>query len=211
MKNTKKEVPFLKPIMILYNGTIIILNGWIVYKVINNQYNYPINFLCNDNKNDQDMIYVHYIGYILKFIELLDTEFFILRRSFRQITFLGIYHHVSIIFIGWCSNVFDTYGDFTLVMALNGVIHVIMYTYYLLSLFGIKCWWKIYLTRLQMIQFCIVIVQFTLGIIVNCGVLWLKLLQVLYMSSLLFLFSNFYTKAYKYNNIIMNRKDKKRD
>lgn len=34
--------------------------------------------------------------YAQKFLEYGDTIFFLLRKSFRQVTFLHIYHHVSI-------------------------------------------------------------------------------------------------------------------
>lgn len=134
----------------------------------------------------------------MKIFELFDTIFFILRRSFRQLSFLGLYHHTTIVTIGWLSNVFDTYGDFTFVMAMNSTIHIIMYSYYTLVLLHISCWWKKYLTLLQMIQFTISIVEFLIGIYFNCGVLWLKLLQTLYMSSLLLLFMDFFKSAYKY-------------
>ncbi len=39
------------------------------------------------------MANVCWIFYISKFIELLDTLFFILRKKFNQITFLHVFHH----------------------------------------------------------------------------------------------------------------------
>lgn len=145
------------------------------------------------------------MGYLMKIFELYDTIFFILRKSFRQVTFLGVYHHTSILTIGWLSNVFDTYGDFTFVMAMNSTIHVIMYLYYTLSLLHIRCWWKKYLTLIQMIQFTISIIEFSVGLYLKCGVLWLKLLQILYMSSLLMLFMDFFKSSYKYMIYFYNK------
>ena len=42
-----------------------------------------------------------WLFYFSKLIEYLDTIFFILRKKNNQITFLHVYHHVSMFFIWW--------------------------------------------------------------------------------------------------------------
>lgn len=46
-------------ILLIYNIITIFMNGWIVMKVVKNQFKEPIGFFCNgDNRRDSDMIYV---------------------------------------------------------------------------------------------------------------------------------------------------------
>lgn len=46
-------------ILLIYNIITILMNGWIVMKVVKNQFKEPIDFFCNgDNRRDSDMIYV---------------------------------------------------------------------------------------------------------------------------------------------------------
>ena len=39
--------------------------------------------------------------FIVKFVELLDTFFIICKGNYRQLTFLHIYHHASVIAWWW--------------------------------------------------------------------------------------------------------------
>lgn len=59
MKRREKPFPFMTQILLIYNIITILMNGWIVMKVVKNQFKEPINFFCNgDNRRDADMIYV---------------------------------------------------------------------------------------------------------------------------------------------------------
>jgi hypothetical protein len=42
------------------------------------------------------MASVCWLFYISKFVELLDTVFFIMRKKFNQVTFLHVFHHGSL-------------------------------------------------------------------------------------------------------------------
>lgn len=44
---------------------------------------------------------ISYFFYLLKFIDLLDTIFFILRKKNNQVSFLHIYHHAGIVVAGY--------------------------------------------------------------------------------------------------------------
>lgn len=83
----------------------------------------------------------------------------------------------------------------------NSSIHVLMYTYYGLSVFGPKVtqylWWKKYLTILQMIQFTCAMILGINGIRTGCDFpLWMHYTLIIYMLSFIALFGNFYVKAY---------------
>lgn len=104
-----------------------------------------------------------YVFFLQKFWEFLDTWIFILRKSFRQVTFLHLYHHSSITLVT-ASFIFDIGGDFYLPALLNSFIHVLMYLHYFVTSIGIKSWWSKYLTSLQLIQFVLIATQFSISL-----------------------------------------------
>jgi elongation of very long chain fatty acids protein 4 len=119
-----------------------------------------------------------------------------------QVSFLHVYHHISITWAWWIGLYIWPGGDSYFGALLNSWIHVMMYSYYTLSLLKINCPWKRYLTQAQLLQFTSVIIysiysakklydqkaesQFFVAIAV----------QVFEMVSLFFLFMHFYSKAY---------------
>ena len=142
-----------------------------------------------------------WLYYICKLIELLDTVFFVLRKKQRQISFLHVYHHALMPITAWIGVRFFPGGQVTLLGFINSFIHIIMYTYYMLSAMGPEIhkylWWKKYLTSLQLIQFSIIFVQ-------NCQLLFIDcnfpkvLAGILTFNASLFiyLFGSFYVKNY---------------
>ncbi|XP_051936510.1 elongation of very long chain fatty acids protein 5 [Hippocampus zosterae] len=139
--------------------------------------------------------------YFSKFIELMDTVFFILRKNNHQLTFLHVYHHISMLNIWWFVLNWLPCGHSYFGPTLNSFVHVVMYSYYGLSAIPAMrpyLWWKKYITQLQLIQFFLTVLQ-TLGAIIwPCGVPigWLYF-QIIYMSTLTVFFSNFYIQTYK--------------
>ena len=45
------------------------------------------------DSNSMRMTYIAWLYYINKYIELLDTVFFVMRKKWNQVTFLHVYHH----------------------------------------------------------------------------------------------------------------------
>lgn len=106
----------------------------------------------------------------------MDTVFFVLRKKERQVTFLHRYHHTVMpmiswgctkyypgghgMFIGWCIVfVIKMLGYQYMILCtgtINTFVHIIMYSYYLLSAMGPQLqkylWWKKYITNMQMVQ-----------------------------------------------------------
>mmetsp|Transcript_18823 Transcript_18823/g.75510 ORF Transcript_18823/g.75510 Transcript_18823/m.75510 type:complete len:109 (-) Transcript_18823:2064-2390(-) len=71
-----------------------------------------------------------------KVIEFLDTFFMILESRMRQVSFLHVYHHITI-FVYWAAITWMAPGsDGYFSLAINSYIHVLMYGYYLLASFG---------------------------------------------------------------------------
>merc|ERR1719192_1228933 len=80
----------------------------------------------------------------------------VLRRKDRQVSFLHLYHH-STIGVVWGIVLNSGYGGSTSgwgAMA-NSFIHVVMYSHYFATSFGIRNPFKKYLTMLQLAQFAL--------------------------------------------------------
>ncbi|KAF8782366.1 Elongation of very long chain fatty acids like protein [Argiope bruennichi] len=129
--------------------------------------------------------------------------FFVLRKKDHLVTNLHVIHHAVLPIIGWVFLRTETTGFQFFPGGLNSFIHVIMYTYYGLAAMGPSVqkylWWKEYLTKLQMLQFVIILI-FVLVIIPLSGCKTSKhgiYIDILFALLFLALFYNFYTKTYK--------------
>lgn len=147
-------------------------------------------------------IYLGYLFFLTKLVELIDTVFFVLRKKKNQITFLHVFHHSIVPFFCWLGIKLAPGGSNGFFPLINSFIHVIMYVYYGLSTLGPKVqpylWWKKQLTTLQMIQFILVMINATYGFtFTDCKfpILFLYL-QGSVAAIFLILFSAFYRNAY---------------
>ncbi|MCO5611408.1 hypothetical protein L7F22_065661 [Adiantum nelumboides] len=155
--------------------------------------------------NETTMAHYIYIFYMSKYIELMDTIIMLLKRNVRQVTVLHVYHHMSVAVIWWIISHHAPGGDAYFSGAINSAVHVLMYTYYLLSaLFRSNekarqkyLFWGRYLTQLQMIQFIFNWIQALYCIKVQAPYPhFLYKVLFYYMMSLLMLFANFYVRKY---------------
>lgn len=119
----------------------------------------------------------------------------------QQVSFLHVYHHISIVFAWWYALRFYDGGDNYFGSIMNSAIHVLMYSYYALSLLKINCPWKKYLTMAQLIQFVTVLgYTFVSEAMVPPDFPLLSRMsyrvQAFEMISLFLLFAHFYNKKY---------------
>ncbi|KAL7737245.1 hypothetical protein ACLKA6_005423 [Drosophila palustris] len=200
----------LRKVLYVYNLGQIAYNG--IYFAIIFYYIFIVqicNFQCMENfpfgherKNLER--YMHYAYFINKILDLLDTVFFVLRKSYKQISFLHVYHHMMMV-LG-CYMVmrfYGTGGHFNMLGVVNSLVHTVMYFYYFLSALypGIKAsiWWKKYITISQLTQFVIIFCYafYVLLFSKNCGfpsiLLWVQIIQAVVM---MHMFGNFYIKTY---------------
>eukprot|EP00419_Tripos_fusus_P031665 CAMPEP_0172779560 /NCGR_PEP_ID=MMETSP1074-20121228/202481_1 /TAXON_ID=2916 /ORGANISM="Ceratium fusus, Strain PA161109" /LENGTH=405 /DNA_ID=CAMNT_0013616523 /DNA_START=491 /DNA_END=1708 /DNA_ORIENTATION=- len=201
--------PF-KTILLAYNFICVLLAGYVVWgigtKLLSPS---PYKFVCNKtvlpgsaddvNGDAAFMAHVFWVFYAQKFWEFLDTWFFIMRKSFRQVTFLHVFHHCSIDIVVGLILPFEFNGDMYLPIFLNALVHVLMYSHYLVSAMGLSTPWKPYLTSMQLLQFVIIASQSTISLSRGdtCGGPYFgKLLMVAYMGSMLILFGNFFLRSY---------------
>lgn len=144
-----------------------------------------------------------YLYYLNKYVDLLDTVFIVLRKSYKQISALHLLHHLLMPISGYFFIRFVGFGGHPILMGLlNLFVHIIMYGYYYLSIHQPQMkrniWWKKYITILQMVQFIIIFVHslWTLKQ-KNCAVPRSIIYTMLLMSGVMFsMFTNFYIHAY---------------
>lgn len=140
-----------------------------------------------------------WLFYIQKYWEFLDTWFFLLRGSLRQVSFLHVYHHSSITFVVGTILPYSFSGDLYLPVLLNAIVHVVMYFYYFLTTIKVPFPWKSYLTSMQLAQFVAIMSQNIIGWKSGsaCGQPdFAKVLLTGYMASMLVLFGNFFVRNY---------------
>ncbi|KAJ3672954.1 hypothetical protein LUZ60_006328 [Juncus effusus] len=149
------------------------------------------------------VFYWAYIFYLSKLYELVDTLLILLAKDKRRLTFLHVYHHAVVIVMCyvWLST---SQSMIPIALMTNASVHVVMYAYYLSCSLGLR-WpprWKRAVTEVQ-------IGQFVFSFAASLVFLWYHfagggcegmngwLFNAVFNASLLFLFLNFHTRAYK--------------
>lgn len=203
----KNRQPFnLKWILVVYNLFITVLNAYIFIELAIGSARLHYSWFCQPFTISYDpesmrIVKALYLYFLSKLIEFCDTFFFIIRKKNNQLSFLHIYHHSTMFFFWWLGCRWVPAGSAWLGPMVNALIHVLMYSYYGLSVFGPKVrkylWWKQYLTILQLIQFTGGLLLGLNAILTGCTFTrWMQYLLVVYMLSFMVLFGNFYKNAY---------------
>ena len=126
------------------------ISYFVVRDILKNGFYHSI---CSADVHDNPYLHLfYYINYLLKFYEFLDTYIIILKK--KPVIFLHWYHHAITALLTYIQQ-----NDYTPVqwvpIVMNLVVHVVMYSYYLLSSFHFHVWWKRYLTLFQIVQFIV--------------------------------------------------------
>ncbi|KAG9334745.1 hypothetical protein JZ751_006582 [Albula glossodonta] len=157
-----REAFRLKPVLIVYNFSVVALSLYMCYEFVMSGWGTGYSFRCDlvdysRSPQAMRMASICWLYYFSKFIEMLDTIFFILRKKNSQVTFLHVYHHAIMPFTWWFGVKFAAGGLGTFHALLNCIVHVIMYTYYGVSALGPNyqqyLWWKKHLTSIQLYFF----------------------------------------------------------
>ncbi|XP_023033370.1 elongation of very long chain fatty acids protein F-like [Drosophila willistoni] len=209
----EKRQPYqLREILKFYNLFQVAYNGMIFLMAVSVIMIYkPYKFSCmaplpleHDGKKWERIL--GYAYYINKYIDFLDTIFFVLRKKYKQITILHITHHAAMPIISYLTLRMIGYGGLPVsFVILNTFVHAVMYSYYYLASqnpnLSKSIGWKKYITRLQ-------IVQFILGL---SHIFWTlqqedcnvsnNMINVFIASGifLIAMFSNFYIRTYVFS------------
>lgn len=206
----EKRTPLeIRKVLIGYNFCSVLFSMWMMWEFFACSFLHPgFNLLCQDvDESDTSpttirLMNAHWWYFFSKFIEFLDTFFFVVRKKNNQISFLHVYHHVSMLVLQWLLVKFVPGGVSYFGPLLNCFIHSIMYAYYMLSAFGPHMqkylWWKKYLTRMQMYQFVLVFFYCSNLTAVATGevMYFFAWLNWFYVITLFWLFNHFYQNAY---------------
>nr|AKE92956.1 elongation of very long-chain fatty acids protein [Sepia officinalis] len=197
----------LRIFMIVYNLAMVVLSLYMFIEIILSTQSLGYRVVCApytklsiQNPKEMRLAKVLWWYFFSKAVELMDTVLMILRKKHDQVSFLHVFHHATMLNIWWWVMMFIPGGLSWFGACLNCFIHIVMYTYYGLSavpsLKG-KLWWKKYITKLQLIQFCITFGHSANSIRVQCDFpRWGQYLLTGYMIIMVILFSNFYIQAY---------------
>ncbi|XP_024902200.1 elongation of very long chain fatty acids protein 1 isoform X2 [Pteropus alecto] len=174
--------PFqLRGFMIVYNFSLVALSLYIVY----------------------EMVRVAWLFLFSKFIELMDTVIFILRKKDGQVTFLHVFHHSVLPWSWWWGVNIAPGGMGSFHAMINSSVHVIMYLYYGLSAVGPVAqpylWWKKHMTAIQLIQFVLVSLHISQYYFMpSCNYQYPVIIHLIWMYGTIFfvLFSNFWYHSY---------------
>ncbi|XP_075260934.1 very long chain fatty acid elongase AAEL008004-like [Convolutriloba macropyga] len=204
LMQSRKEMQ-VKPVMQAYNIFMIVSNAYILEEIVATIEG--CNWLCEPgdfrvtprNTRHARALWLYYLT---KIIEFLDTAFFIVRKKFTHVSFLHCYHHASMSVLMWIIVTFMPTGDAFAPVLFNVVIHVIMYSYYFFAALGPEfqkyLWWKKHLTKLQIIQFFLIIHHGISALWMNCNPRhrFIYYFLVCYMVSFVILFLQFYIRSY---------------
>uniref|UniRef100_T1KD09 Elongation of very long chain fatty acids protein n=2 Tax=Tetranychus urticae TaxID=32264 RepID=T1KD09_TETUR len=162
-----KRAPYdLRSTIFWYNIALVILNGlFFIYSAMFTRFGIRT-WQCNPidpSQWDNEMklkLSVAWIFVMSKFVDLLDTIFFVFRKKYNQVSALHVIHHSLVPINCWMGFKYVPSESAAFMPFLNSFVHMVMYTYYALSTLGPKVtpylWWKKYLTQLQIIQIALV-------------------------------------------------------
>ncbi|CAB3364879.1 Hypothetical predicted protein [Cloeon dipterum] len=202
----KRPALTLKTVITVYNSVQVLACALLVQQTVKYIQNTNVAIIgCSsvdfsDNPNAVKLARMCWWYLMLKLLDLVETLFFILRKKHNQVSNLHLYHHISTPLFSWIMVKFVAGGTPSIYIALNSAIHVLMYMYYLFTGIGLSktlAPWKKYLTIIQMVQFCALIIHASQFVRSDChmpkplAIVFIPNVAIVY-----FLFANFYKKAY---------------
>lgn len=206
----KNRAPYkLDTFIIYYNVYQVISCCIIVYGVATSGWTTTYSWSCQPvdySNNPEPLRMLSFIWWtlLLKLSEFTETIVFVLRKKDRQVSFLHVYHHVSTFLLVWVGTKYVGGGMATFAIMPNSIVHIVMYTYYLVSLNKspkvqrVLSTIKPYITIMQMVQFCIIIAHAMQALHPSCIVP--KQLAYVYIPNvflIFYLFYDFYQANYK--------------
>lgn len=209
MKN--REPYNIKGLMILYNLFQTGFSAWMCYESWryfgfypgSREYSWhcqPVDY--GDNPESNRILSLAWWYFFSKFVDLLDTIFFVARKKYSHVSALHVIHHSTLPWLSWWGPRFVGGGQAAFGPFLNSGIHTMMYFYYLCAALGPwmqpYLWWKRYLTTLQLVQFVMVFIHAIQPIFFQCDFPLAASLMFCGTGLQYFiLFSAFYKKTYR--------------
>lgn len=207
-KYMKSRKPYdLKLLIGAYNIIQIFLCLFIISIALRNGFTLEYIYKCSEGDPSRseaamNMLRGCYYTWLLKGLEMVETIIFVLRKKDSQVSFLHVYHHISTFILTWFFARSVGGGMLSFSVVLNSFVHIVMYTYYFLALFGPNMqkklkWFKKSITTLQIIQFLLLITNGLIASNPSCNsAKWFLAFYMPNIVLLLFMFVKFYSKNY---------------
>lgn len=211
----KDKKPYnLKWLLVIYNAVQVVGSFYVFYEILTVAIQSKYSLTCEPVDYSTDPLPMRMLSamwwfYFSKAVDLFDTMFFALRKKSNQITFLHVFHHLTMFPYGWFGLKYVGGGQTFFLCMFNSFVHTVMYSYYALSAIGPHMqpylWWKKYLTQLQLVQFFAVMAHSIANYMAeDCAFPKKHSLGYLaYGFVITLFFANFYIQSY-----IKNRNDK---
>mmetsp|Transcript_21702 Transcript_21702/g.28058 ORF Transcript_21702/g.28058 Transcript_21702/m.28058 type:complete len:280 (-) Transcript_21702:240-1079(-) len=197
------------PIKFVYNVSQIMLCSYMTIEGFMLAYrnNYSLTPGVGEYNRDEPPIgNLLWLFYVSKVWDFWDTIFIILGKKWRQLSFLHVYHHLTIFMFYWLNSHVNYDGDIYLTIVLNGFIHTVMYTYYFICMHtkvpetgkSLPIWWKSSLTMMQLFQFVTMMSQGTYIMVSKTPNVPQRVtaVYIVYIMSLFVLFAQFFVSSY---------------
>lgn len=201
----------LKGPILAHNILLAVFNCYFFcFAVRNSNYGYDF-WKCSPlinrpNTGPDYILWVIWFYVMSKFVDLLDTVFFVLRKKFNHVSHLHVIHHTIVPINFYLAFKYGASINMAFLPFVNSFVHTLMYSYYALAALGPSyrpyLWWKKYLTSLQIGQFILVAINFVwIATRNDCNIpkvmFIIGLPQVLLIMAL---FVSFYLKTYLHKN-----------
>lgn len=206
MENRK---PFnLKLVIAAYNIFQVVACSYLVMSYISVGFKFSFIGRCtpklpveNYGQDGYDAVYYGWLAMCLRMVEFIETIFFVLRKKQNQVSALHVYHHISTFLIVWWSLKLSLSYQEMSIMVLNSIVHIIMYSYYLLSSYQVfrplTNRVKPVITIIQLAQLVTMLVHVYAALQPTCDAnKFIYVLHAINLVILISLFSNFYIQTY---------------
>lgn len=196
----------LRSFILIYDMTQILANSWLVKEHLSAGWSSEFTLICRSrysmSLNAMKLFNSCWWLMLLKFFDYIETCVFVLRKKQNQVSALHVYHHVSNVTFGWYYLKYILDERATFISLFNSTVHVIMYIYYFIAAWSPELQRMIspikpFVTKLQMVQFIVMIVVLLQFMNPNCeaprGIIPIFIVNLLIF---LYLFYDFYEKSY---------------
>lgn len=190
-----KEALKLRQFTLVYNAMQIAVCGWMLRGFLAATFSWS-NPMGLNRAYTRDVEYWMLVHYGTKVLDFSDTVIMLAKKNYKQVTFLHVYHHLSILMVwGYLLQCGDANGTAYFGAMLNSGVHLIMYSHYLYVSFGWINPLKPVVTNIQLLQFLLCLVHAVL-VVLRESVLPARLayLQLAYHSVMLLLFGDYKVK-----------------
>ncbi|KYM75352.1 Elongation of very long chain fatty acids protein 4 [Atta colombica] len=203
----KDRPPYeLRNFILIYDMIQILVNLWFVKQHVSYGWFSEFSLICaspnSDSLNAIKMFDLMWWLIFLKLFDYVETCVFVLRKKQNQVSALHVYHHVSNLIFLWYYLKYILDERATFITLMNCAVHVIMYMYYFIAALSSELQQMIspikpFVTKLQMVQFIVMIVILLQFVNSNCeapqGIIPIFIGNLVLF---LYLFYDFYKKTY---------------